>query len=114
MTDLETIPEPATAPAMGRPRQLVPHPSTKMGAVAALLYRVAQDPDRPDGPFITCAELAERLSAPTESTSANLAQLKARGLVVQIHKARRSGRGTIALYGLTDEGAVACAGVFGD
>jgi hypothetical protein len=112
MTDLETIPEPA-APVMGRPRKLIPDPFTKMGAVAQQLWRAAQDTDRPDAPFITCGELASILGAPVETTSANLTQLRHRGLVAQIHKPRASGRGTIALYGLTDAGAVACAAAFG-
>jgi hypothetical protein len=116
MTDLETIPETAPdtapAPAASRTRQFVPHPFTKMGRLARQLWITAQDASRPDCPFISCGELAEILNATTESTSANLAQLRHRGLVVQIHKPRRSGRGTLALYGLTDAGAVACADVF--
>jgi hypothetical protein len=106
MTDLETIPEtvtePAATPAASRTRQFVPHPFTKMGQLARQLWITAQDASRPDCP----------LNATTESTSANLAQLRHRGLVVQVHKPRRSGRGTLALYGLTDAGAVACADVF--
>jgi hypothetical protein len=98
---------------MGRPRQILPDPSTKMGAVAQQLWHAAQDTARPDAPFISCGELAAVLNATTESTSANLAQLRHRGLVAQIHKPRASGRGTIALYGLTDAGAVACARAFG-
>jgi hypothetical protein len=116
MTDLETIPEtvtePAATPAASRTRQFVPHPFTKMGRLARQLWITAQDASRPDCPFISCGELAEILNATTESTSANLAQLRHRGLVVQVHKPRRSGRGTLAMYGLTDAGAVACADVF--
>ena len=110
MTDTAAAP---TAPVMGRPRQIVPHPSTKMGAVALRLWQRAQDTTRLDAPFITCGELARLLGATVETTSANLTQLRHRGLVAQIRKPRASGRGTIALYGLTDAGAVACAAAFG-
>jgi hypothetical protein len=110
MTDTDTA---STAPVMGRPRQILPDPSTKMGAVAQQLWHAAQDTARPDAPFIACGELARILGAPVETTSANLTQLRHRGLVAQIHKPRASGRGTIALYGLTDAGAVACAAAFG-
>ncbi len=109
MTDLETIPEPATNPRFGR----VPKTGTALGNTALALWRAAQQ-DQPDAPWVRARDIRAALGTSLSATSANLNQLISRGLARKEQRSTTgaSGRGTPTWYALTDAGAVACAAVF--
>jgi hypothetical protein len=115
MTDLETIPEPApAAPARRKPG--VPagtmRPGTAIASMMRVLWDRASDHAHPANPYCTSAEIAAAVGATVRIVSANLAQLRRRGLVSRVWSDTPGEQGKTAWYALTGQGAVACDRLF--